>query len=288
MRINTNIAALNSHRMLERSSMASARNLEKLSSGTKINRASDDAAGLAISEKMNAQIRGLKMASRNSLDGISLIQTAEGALNEVHAMLQRMRELAVQAANDTNQNVDRDAIADEIDQLIQEIDRIGNNTEFNGINLFNGNLSITSTAVPFTGMQVLIQNGANADQMVAIDLYKMNAEELNLRTSAATVLVQVDSNSAANNAITTLEAAISKISEQRSKLGAYQNRLEKTIANLDNTAENLTGARSRIFDTDMALEMSEFTKFNILQQAGTAMLSQANQQPQMMLKLLNA
>lgn len=288
MRINTNIAALNSHRMLERSSMASARNLEKLSSGTKINRASDDAAGLAISEKMNAQIRGLKMASRNSLDGISLIQTAEGALNEVHAMLQRMRELAVQAANDTNQNVDRDAIADEIDQLIQEIDRIGNNTEFNGINLFNGNLSITSTAVPFTGMQVLIQNGANADQMVAIDLYKMNAEELNLRTSAATVLVQVDSNSTANNAITTLEAAISKISEQRSKLGAYQNRLEKTIANLDNTAENLTGARSRILDTDMALEMSEFTKFNILQQAGTAMLSQANQQPQMMLKLLNA
>lgn len=288
MRINTNIAALNSHRMLERSSMASARNLEKLSSGTKINRASDDAAGLAISEKMNAQIRGLKMASRNSLDGISLIQTAEGALNEVHAMLQRMRELAVQAANDTNQNVDRDAIADEIDQLIQEIDRIGNNTEFNGINLFNGNLSITSAAVPFTGMQVLIQNGANADQMVAIDLYKMNAEELNLRTSAATVLVQVDSNSAANNAITTLEAAISKISEQRSKLGAYQNRLEKTIANLDNTAENLTGARSRILDTDMALEMSEFTKFNILQQAGTAMLSQANQQPQMMLKLLNA
>ena len=199
-----------------------------------------------------------------------------------------MRELAVQAANDTKQNVDRDAIADEIDQLIQEIDRIGNNTEFNGINLFNGNLSITSTAVPFTGMQVLIQNGANANQMVAIDLYKMNAEELNLRTSAATVLIQVDSNTTANNAIVTLEAAISKISDQRSKLGAYQNRLEKTIANLDNTAENLTGARSRILDTDMALEMSEFTKFNILQQAGTAMLSQANQQPQMMLKLLNA
>ena len=287
MRINTNIAALNSHRMLERSSMASARNLEKLSSGTKINRASDDAAGLAISEKMNAQIRGLKMASRNSLDGISLIQTAEGALNEVHAMLQRMRELAVQAANDTNQNVDRDAIADEIDQLIQEIDRIGNNTEFNGINLFNGNLSITSTAVPFTGMQVLIQNGANASQMVGIELYQMNAEKLNL-TSGTTILIEVNSNSTANAAITTLESAISKISEQRSKLGAYQNRLEKTIANLDNIAENLTGARSRILDTDMALEMSEFTKFNILQQAGTAMLSQANQQPQMMLKLLNA
>lgn len=287
MRINTNIAALNSHRMLERSSMASARNLEKLSSGTKINRASDDAAGLAISEKMNAQIRGLKMASRNSLDGISLIQTAEGALNEVHAMLQRMRELAVQAANDTNQNVDRDAIADEIDQLIQEIDRIGNNTEFNGIELFNGSDVLVSGPPQVLGQKVMIQNGANASQMVGIELYQMNAEKLNL-TSGTTILIEVNSNSTANAAITTLESAISKISEQRSKLGAYQNRLEKTIANLDNIAENLTGARSRILDTDMALEMSEFTKFNILQQAGTAMLSQANQQPQMMLKLLNA
>ena len=287
MRINTNIAALNSHRMLERSSMASARNLEKLSSGTKINRASDDAAGLAISEKMNAQIRGLKMASRNSLDGISLIQTAEGALNEVHAMLQRMRELAVQAANDTNQNVDRDAIADEIDQLIQEIDRIGNNTEFNGIELFNGSDVLVSGPPQVLGQKVMIQNGANASQMVGIELYQMNAEKLNL-TSGTTILIEVNSNSTANAAITTLESAISKISDQRSKLGAYQNRLEKTIANLDNIAENLTGARSRILDTDMALEMSEFTKFNILQQAGTAMLSQANQQPQMMLKLLNA
>ena len=287
MRINTNIAALNSHRMLERSSMASARNLEKLSSGTKINRASDDAAGLAISEKMNAQIRGLKMASRNSLDGISLIQTAEGALNEVHAMLQRMRELAVQAANDTNQNVDRDAIADEIDQLIQEIDRIGNNTEFNGIELFNGSDVLVSGPPQVLGQKVMIQNGANASQMVGIELYQMNAEKLYL-TSGTTRLIEVNSNSTANAAITTLESAISKISDQRSKLGAYQNRLEKTIANLDNTAENLTGARSRILDTDMALEMSEFTKFNILQQAGTAMLSQANQQPQMMLKLLNA
>ena len=288
MIINHNMNALNAHRNMGINNTAAGKSMEKLSSGLRINRAGDDAAGLAISEKMRGQIRGLEQSSRNAADGISMIQTAEGALNETTNILQRMRELAVQAANDTNQNVDRDAIADEIDQLIQEIDRIGNNTEFNGINLFNGNLSITSTAVPFTGMQVLIQNGANANQMVAIDLYKMNAEKLNLRTSAATVLVQVDSNSAANNAITTLEAAISKISDQRSKLGAYQNRLEKTIANLDNTAENLTGARSRILDTDMALEMSEFTKFNILQQAGTAMLSQANQQPQMMLKLLNA
>lgn len=288
MRINTNITALNSHRMLEKSSLAAGRNLEKLSSGTKINRSSDDAAGLAISEKMNSQILGLRMASKNSLDGVSLIQTAEGALNEVHAMLQRMRELSVQAANDTNQSADRTSMADEIDQLIQEIDRIGKNTEFNGINLFNGSLSITSGAVAFTGMQVVIQNGANANQMVKIDLYQMNAEKLNLRVGAATVLVQISSNALANTAIGTLDDSISKISAQRSKLGAYQNRLEKTIANLDNTAENLTGARSRILDTDMALEMAEFTKFNILQQAGTSMLAQANQQPQMMLKLLNA
>lgn len=284
MRINTNMAALNSHRMLERSSLSSAKNLEKLSSGIKINRASDDAAGLAISEKMNAQIRGLKMASKNSLDGISLIQTAEGALNEVHSMLQRMRELAVQAANDTNQSEDRTAMAAEIEQLTQEIDRIGNNTEFNGIKMFNGTSAISSG---ITGRIIEIQNGANASQMVGIELYQMNAEKLKI-TSGTTTILQVDSNSAASGAITTLDAAISTISEQRSKLGAYQNRLEKTIANLDNTAENLTGARSRILDTDMALEMSEFTKFNILQQAGTAMLAQANQQPQMMLQLLNA
>ncbi len=287
MRINTNITALNSHRMLERSSNQSARTLEKLSSGMKINRASDDAAGLAISEKMNAQIRGLRMASKNSLDGISLIQTAEGALNEVHAMLQRMRELAVQAANDTNQNADRKAIANEVEQLIQEIDRIGNNTEFNGIGLFNGAATLVSGPPAVLGNKIMIQNGANENQMVGIDLYQMNAGKLDL-AAGTTVLIKIDSNANANNSIVTLDKAISKISEQRSKLGAYQNRLEKTIANLDNTAENLTGARSRILDTDMALEMSEFTKYNILQQAGTAMLSQANQQPQMMLKLLNA
>lgn len=287
MRINTNITALNSHRMLERSSLAAGRNLEKLSSGTKINRSSDDAAGLAISEKMNSQILGLRMASKNSLDGVSLIQTAEGALNEVHAMLQRMRELAVQAANDTNQSTDRKSMADEIDQLIQEIDRIGKNTEFNGINLFNGAATLMTAPTLVVGEKVLIQNGANANQMVKIELYQMNAEKLNLRLGATTILVGVDSNTAANNSILTLDDSISKISAQRSKLGAYQNRLEKTIANLDNTAENLTGARSRILDTDMALEMSEFTKYNILQQAGTAMLAQANQQPQMMLKLLN-
>lgn len=270
MRINTNIAALNSHRMLQGNSLASARNLEKLSSGKRINRASDDAAGLAISEKMNAQILGLKMASKNSMDGVSLIQTAEGALNEVHAMLQRMRELSVQAANDTNQSEDRDAIQGEIDQLVEEIDRIGNNTEFNGIKLFSGDPD-----------EILIQNGANANQTVTIELFKVEKGELGIDS------ISVEDNTEANDAIIALDEAIATISKQRAKLGAYQNRLEKTIANLDNTAENLTAARSRIQDTDMALEMSEFTKFNILQQAGTAMLAQANQQPQMMLQLLS-
>ncbi|MBP2027744.1 flagellin [Acetoanaerobium pronyense] len=278
MRINTNIAALNSHRMLQGNSLASARNLEKLSSGKRINRASDDAAGLAISEKMNAQILGLKMASKNSMDGVSLIQTAEGALNEVHSMLQRMRELAVQAANDTNQSEDREALQGEIDQLIEEIDRIGTNTEFNGIGLFNG----TTVSGTFIGQKIKIQNGANSNQMVEIELNKIDSTELVLSG------IGVSSNIDSNLAIGRLDDAISKISEQRAKLGAYQNRLEKTIANLDNTAENLTAARSRIQDTDMALEMSEFTKFNILQQAGTSMLAQANQQPQMMLQLLNS
>lgn len=271
MRINTNIPALNTHRMMGITGRNSAKNLEKLSSGKRINRASDDAAGLAISEKMEAQIRGLRMASKNSLDGMSLIQTAEGALNEVHAMLQRMRELAIQAANDTNQTEDRSAMKDEIVQLNEEVKRIGNATEFNKIKVFDGSVS-----------SLYIQNGANENQMLQIKLDKLEDMVSSIFT------IQVDNNSNANKAIASVSTAIENVSKLRSKLGAIQNRLEKTIANLDNTAENLTAAQSRITDTDMALEMSEFTKLNIMQQAGTAMLSQANQQPQMMLKLLNA
>lgn len=278
MRINTNIAALNTHRMMGITHRESGKNLEKLSSGKRLNRSSDDAAGLAISEKMQAQIRGLRMASKNSLDGMSLIQTAEGALNEVHAMLQRMRELAVQAANDTNQAEDRKAMKDEIDQLREEIKRIGENTEFNKKKMFAG---VSDTDKPVI---VKIQNGANEAQMLEIKFDKlMTASGV---SSLETIIVSTHSK--ANDAIGKISTAIEKISEIRSKLGAYQNRLEKTIANLDNTAENLTAAQSRIADTDMALEMSEFTKLNIMQQAGTAMLAQANQQPQMLLKLLNA
>lgn len=278
MRINTNISALNTHRMMGITHRESGKNLEKLSSGKRLNRSSDDAAGLAISEKMHAQIRGLRMASKNSLDGMSLIQTAEGALNEVHAMLQRMRELAVQAANDTNQAEDRKAMKDEIDQLKGEIERIGANTEFNKIKMFAGSAGTNDP------VKVVIQNGANENQMFEIQFDKL----MTVSGVSSLQTIAVDNQGNANTAISTLDTAINKVSDIRSKLGAYQNRLEKAIANLDNTAENLTAAQSRIADTDMALEMSEFTKLNIMQQAGTAMLAQANQQPQMLLKLLNA
>ena len=538
MRINTNIAALNSHRMLERNTNTSAKNLERLSSGMRINRASDDAAGLAISEKMNAQIRGLKMASRNSLDGVSLVQTAEGAMGEIHSMLQRMRELSVQAANGTMSTDDRKAIQDEINQLTSEVNRIGNGTEFNNLQILKGNqgpksntiiskmstgapaevimdniysgatfdatavfsgldptdtlsvningketnvnlqgfsasttltyndflerindslggnafayfnddgsmsvktkeagggqtiefkgsiaklfvdtndalgtglaedatknstgmiyfsempekdsfiviggtridffdgskelyagtntsidiasgitpnieslvdtlagltisgvnaakspdnkniLTVTATEVGFIGnvitlegtlkeFNINLQVGSNAGQGFRLEVGDTRSKELKISAdkptgnpgvtgaayvkipnvtngiSSAAVEYSIDvmDEKKATAAIEVYNNAILQVAAERSKLGAIQNRLEKTIANLDNTAENLTGARSRILDTDMALEMSEFTKFNILQQAGTAMLSQANQQPQMMLKLLNA
>ena len=553
MRINTNIAALNSHRMLEKNTSISGRNLEKLSSGKRINRASDDAAGLAISEKMNAQIRGLKMASRNALDGVSLVQTAEGAMGEVHSMLQRMRELSVQAANGTMSPDDRRAIQDEINQLTSEVNRIGNGTEFNKLNILqgnqgpksnttvgkmstgtpaqvrsdsaiaspvvtqldnkelkieiNGNINIinlqgfdgatsnltredlieriqdgikehanvffddnnrivirskisggdqninvsgsaadiifttnsginrsgisenparfstgylyfeevpesgssitigdknidffNSSVAPYSGtnfaidvngktpaqivldiqslkidgvamftgngigptnppvplpggfpvaanfsnqntreliivshnrgfigntvsiegtlkeFNINLQVGANAGQGFRLEVGDTRSIELKISSEKPTgnpgvpgasyvktpnvtngikpafveYSLDVMDEGKATAAIEVFNNAIITVASERSKLGAIQNRLEKTIANLDNTAENLTAAKSRIEDTDMALEMSEFTKFNILQQAGTAMLSQANQQPQMMLKLLNA
>lgn len=267
MRINNNIPALNTHRMLGITNSSLEKTLEKLSSGKRINRASDDAAGLAISQKMDAQIRGLKQASRNSLDGISLIQTAEGALNEVHAMLQRMRELAVQGANGVyEEGEDLSAIKKEIDQLKEQIDKIGTDTEFNNIKILQGST-------------ISLQIGANKDQNIDVTLPTISSSGLNIDTVQSTT-------SGFNNAIETYNSAINTISQYRSELGAYQNRLEHTIRNLDNATENLTSAKSRIEDTDMALEMSEYVKLNILQQAGTAMLSQANQLPQSVLQLL--
>ena len=278
--------------------------LEKLSSGKRINKASDDAAGLAISQKMEAQVRGLRQASRNALDGISLLQTAEGALNEVHAMLQRMRELSVQGANGIykeGEDGDLMAIANEMKQLTEQIDKIANETEFNGIPLLKGELY--SGASGTSGTKLRLQIGANENQFIEINMEDINVSAKNLGIvevsgsgkiietsgSGKDLTFKVTDNLSAdkfNTAISTYNNAITKVSSHRSQLGAYQNRLEHTIRNVDNTAENLTAAKSRIEDADMALEMSEFVKLNILQQAGTAMLAQANKLPQTMLQLL--
>ncbi|MEL4024099.1 flagellin Hag [Lysinibacillus endophyticus] len=270
MRINHNIAALNTHRQLNSATNAQSKSMEKLSSGLRINRAGDDAAGLAISEKMRGQIRGLDMASKNAQDGISLIQTAEGALNETHAILQRMRELAVQGGNDTNVTADREAIQDELNQLMSEVDRIANTTEFNTQNLLKGSFSGT------------FQIGANDGQVINVAISGMGAGSLGLTTSA----ISVGDNALASSSISALDAAIETVSKQRSQLGALQNRLDHTINNLGASSENLTAAESRIRDVDMAKEMMEQTKQSILAQASQAMLAQANQQPQGVLQLL--
>ena len=269
MRIQHNISALNTHRNLSFNNTQAGKSLEKLSSGYKINRAGDDAAGLAISEKMRGQIRGLDMATKNAQDGISLIQTAEGALNESHAILQRMRELAVQAANDTNVDSDRMALQREFDQLVAEIDRIATTTEFNTQKLLDG-----------TFTDKVFQIGANSGQTITVAIASMNANVLGVDG------LTLDTSDQAQATITAVEEALTTVSEERSKLGAIQNRLEHTINNLGTTSENLTAAESRIRDTDMAKEMMNFTKNNILMQAAQSMLAQANQQPQGVLQLL--
>lgn len=275
MRINHNISALNTYRQLSINQTLGNKSLEKLSSGLRINRAGDDAAGLAISEKMRGQIRGLDMASKNAQDAISLIQTAEGNLNETHSILQRMRELAVQAASDTNDDTDRAQLQAEMDELIAEIDRIANDTEFNTQKLLDGSLSGSGKALTF-------HIGANSGQNIKLNISAMTAGGLGVNG------LKISGQSGADAAITTIQNAINTVSEERSKLGAYQNRLEHTINNLGTASENLSAAESRIRDVDMAKEMMEFTKMNILQQAATAMLAQANMQPQMVLQLLGS
>ena len=338
MRINHNISALNTYRQLTVNVNASSKSLEKLSSGYRINRAGDDAAGLASSEKMRGQIRGLEMASKNAQDGISLIQTAEGALNETHVILQRMRELAVQSATDTNTNEDRAELQKEVEQLLSEIDRIATNTEFNTKKLLDGSFK-----------DAVFQIGANAGQTVTLSIGKMDtsvsgaggvsgasgasggvsgasgdsggvsgasgasggvsgASGASGGVSGASgasggvsgggggttvsgaglgiANVNISTQAGASAAITTIQNAINKVSSERAKLGAIQNRLEHTINNLGTAAENLTASESRIRDVDMAKEIMEFTKNSILQQAAQAMLAQANMQPQGVLQLL--
>ncbi|GEA16631.1 flagellin [Moorella sp. E308F] len=369
MRINQNISALNAYRNLTVTNNALTKSMEKLSSGLRINRAADDAAGLAISEKMRGQIRGLNQAVRNAQDGISLIQTAEGALNETHSILQRMRELAVQSANDTNTATDRWEIQKEINQLSEELTRIANTTEFNTKNLLGGNFNGTFQIGANQGQSITLQiNGMTSEKLntqnraaaLALDggvtklasatvasgfadgAYQLEvsigtsgtytfklldsegtlktsanvtgtASSVNLVVSGATLTIKASggfSNAGiaegtakvyvvgknkgisvitqenANDAITIINNAIEAVSAERAKLGAYQNRLEHTIANLSVAAENLTAAESRIRDLDMAQEMMAFTRNQILSQAGTAMLAQANAQPQTVLQLL--
>lgn len=277
MIVQHNMTALNANRQLNITNGSLAKKTEKLSSGYRVNRAADDAAGLSISEKMRAQIRGLDQASSNAQDGISLIQTAEGALNEIHSVLQRMRELTVQAANDTNVTADRRAIAKEIRALTSEIDRIATQTEFNTMKLLSGR---------FSGK--VLQVGANGSQTISLKIGAMTAGKLGV--SAGKIVAKISMASANGKSITKLisvvNKAISKVSLQRSALGALQNRLEHTIANADNMAENLQSAESKIRDANMADEMVAYSSFSILQQAGQSMLAQANQSTQGVLSLL--
>ena len=277
MVVQHNLSAMNTSRQMNSVSSAMSKSTEKLSSGYKINRAGDDAAGLSISEKMRSQIRGLNKAASNAQDGISLVQVAEGALNETHSILQRMNELATQAANDTNTSVDREAIQQEMNQLTSEIDRIQSTTQFNSMNLLDGT---------FSSKQLKLQVGALSGQSIGVSIAKMSASKLGLAGANGKVSLKVSAFSSAGAAMKTIQAAIKTVSDTRSKLGAIQNRLEHTINNLNTTSENTQAAESRIRDTDMASEMVEYSKNNILAQAGQSMLSQANQQTQGVLSLL--
>lgn len=279
MMINHNIMALNAYRNLATNYNHMALAIERLSSGLRINRAADDPAGLAISEKMRAQIRGLEMAEKNVQDGISLIQTAEGALNETHAILQRIRELSIQAANDTYMTEgDRQAIQREVNALLDEIDAITGRTEFNSQKLLDGSFQDKK-----------IHTGANAGQHISFSIRRMGVATLGLEElrvdpdgTEGGLLTQ----EGANKAISLLDQAINEVSKERSKLGALQNRLEHTMNNLATTRENLIAAESRIRDADIAKEMMNFTKYLMLTQVGQAVLAQANQIPQGMLQLL--
>ena len=274
MVVQHNLQAANTNRQLGITTSAQAKSTEKLSSGYKINRAADDAAGLSISEKMRSQIRGLNKASSNAQDGVSLVQTAEGALNETHSILQRMNELATQAANGTNTSVDRSAIRAELDQLTSEINRIQSTTQFNTMNLLDGTFSGATK-------QMKLQVGALSGQSIDFSIANMCATKIGLKKT-----LSVSTFTKAGSYMKLVQNAIEVVSKQRSAMGAIQNRLEHTIANLDTTSENTQSAESRIRDTDMASEMVTYSKNNILTQAGQSMLAQANQSTQGVLSLL--
>ena len=282
MVVQHNLTAMNTQRQLNITTGTQSKVTEQLSSGYKINRAADDAAGLTISEKMRSQIRGLSQASANAEDGISCVQTAEGALAEVHDMLQRMNELAVKSANGTNTSADRIAIQKEVNALVSEINRVSQSSQFNTLNLLDGS---------FTGKTLQVGAANETEQTIKISIKAMNATGLGIsklkdpsldKTSTDTLATQAG----AKSAISLITKAIAQVSSQRSSLGAIQNRLEHTIKNLDNIVENTTAAESAIRDTDMASAMVKYSTQNILAQAGQSMLAQANQSTQGVLSLL--
>ncbi len=285
MVINHNMSALYANRQLGVTGLDLSKDMEKLSSGMKINRAGDDASGLAVSEKMRAQIRGLNQASQNAQNGISFIQTTEGYLQETTDIMQRIRQLAVQASNGIYSDEDRMQIQVEVSALVSEVDRIASTAQFNGMNMLTGRFALPTGENVVTG-SMWFHIGANMDQRMQVFIGTMTAEALGVRLLGSGEKISLQVPEDANRAIGTIDAALVKINKQRADLGAYQNRMEYAVKGLDISAENLQASESRIRDTNMASQMVEFTKNSILQQAGTAMLAQANSQSQNVLSLL--
>lgn len=285
MIINHNLSAMFANRSLGVTNLNVDKNMEKLSSGMRINRAGDDASGLAVSEKMRSQIRGLQRASKNALDGISFIQTAEGYLQSTQDIIQRLRELAVQASNGIYTAEDRMQIQVEVSQLIDEIDRIASHAQFNGLNMLTGRFARETGENVITG-SMWFHIGANMDQRERVYIGTMTSKALGVKNVGDDSILSLSSPDNANRSIGVLDAALKKVNKQRADLGAYQNRLEHAIRGIDVGAENLQAAESRIRDADIASEMVEFTKNRILSQSGNAMLAQANQKTQQVLQLL--
>ncbi|MBR1640536.1 MAG: flagellin [Treponema sp.] len=285
MVINHNMSAIFANRQLGVTGLSLNKDMEKLSSGEKINRAGDDASGLAVSEKMRSQIRGLNRASQNAQNGISFIQTTEGYLQETTDIMQRIRELAVQASNGIYSSEDRMQIQVEISALVSEVDRIASSAQFNGMNMLTGRFAQSTGENAVTG-SMWFHIGANMDQRMQVFIGTMSAAALGVRDLGTEEKLSLSTPEEANRAIGTIDEALRKINKQRADLGAYQNRLELTVKGLNVAAENMQASESRIRDTDMASQMVEFTKNSVLQQAGTAMLAQANSQSQNVLSLL--
>ena len=285
MVINHNMSAMYANRQLGVTGLSLSKDMEKLSSGERINRAGDDASGLAVSEKMRAQIRGLNQASENAENGIRFIQTTEGYLQETTDIMQRIRELAIQASNGIYSDEDRMQIQVEVSALVSEVDRIASAAQFNGMNMLTGRFARPTGENTVTG-SMWFHIGANMDQRMQVYIGTMSAEALGIREIGTGDKISLAAPDDANRAIGTIDEALVKINKQRADLGAYQNRMEYTVRGLDISAENLQASESRIRDTDMASQMVEFTKNSVLQQAGTAMLAQANTQSQNVLSLL--